>query len=172
LKTPFTVREKQQTINSAITLLLRRAKEICWHFLFTLGDMQLLHYELLGDLADLDKSILNQKKVANFTQDDHLDKPKYLSSLGGTELMWYEQLGQSTNLVHAMLNLQKAVQSARDDHPKKQMYLSNLGISQLRQYEHLGQQIDLDDCISNLQKLVKVKTQICSCVLATLVSAS
>jgi hypothetical protein len=77
---------------------------------FDLSLSQQDRFEHLGELPDIDNSILNAEKAVDLTKFDSLDKPSYLSNLDDIENS----------------NQQMALALCDDTNPEKRTHLSNL----------------------------------------------
>jgi tetratricopeptide (TPR) repeat protein len=108
----------------------------------------------LGEVKDLEDSILNLQQAVQLTDNGNPNKPKYHGSLGLSQQGCFKRFGNLTDIENSILNLQKAVQLTRDGHPDKPAYLGALGASQQGRFERLGDLTDIKDSIMNLQQAV------------------
>jgi hypothetical protein len=106
----------------------------------------------LGPFKDLIMSDLQTR--VGLTDDDHLDRSRYLFILGLGQLERYKLSGQLTDLEDCIRNLQNPLSSLRDDHPDQPVYLEYVGLCQLAYHKHVGKMTRLVDVKSNLYKAV------------------
>ncbi|KAJ7248786.1 CHAT domain-containing protein [Mycena rebaudengoi] len=111
-------------------------------------------FERLGELNDLNQSILRSEAAVTLTPDDHLDKPSWLSNLGNSLLRCFELLGDLDDLNQSVLWLEAAVALTPDGHPDKPSLLNTLGNSLSRRFEQLGDLNDLTQCVSRLEAAI------------------
>jgi hypothetical protein len=67
-----------------------------------LGNSLLSRFERLGDLGDMNKSVLMFEHAVQLTPDGHPDKPSRLNNLGNSLLIHFERLGDPNNLEAAI----------------------------------------------------------------------
>jgi hypothetical protein len=102
----------------------------------------LSRFESLGDLNDLNKSIVAVQNAVQLTPNDHPDKPSWLINLGHSLSSRFEQLGDLNDINKSVVVTEDAVQLTPDGHPNKPSFLISLGNSLLRRCERLGNQQD------------------------------
>ncbi|KAJ7835221.1 CHAT domain-containing protein, partial [Mycena leptocephala] len=108
----------------------------------------LTRFERLGDLDDLNNSVLRAEDAVHLTPDGHPDKPCKLSNLGNSLLTRFGWLGDLNDLNNSVLRAEDAVRLTPDGHTDKPMMLNNLGNSLFRRFEQLGDLGDLNNSIS------------------------
>ncbi|KAJ7084084.1 CHAT domain-containing protein [Mycena epipterygia] len=119
-------------------------------YLADLGNSLFCRFEQLGDLSDLNKSIMMFEDAVQLTPDGHPDKPAMLNNLGNSLFCHFERLGDLSDLNKSIMMKEDAVQLTPDGHPDKPGRLSNLGSSLFRLFEQLGD-------LSNLNKSIMMK---------------
>ncbi|KZP10594.1 hypothetical protein FIBSPDRAFT_1051243, partial [Athelia psychrophila] len=127
-------------------------------------------FRRLGDLADLENSIVRFEQALALTLDGHADKPSRLSNLGSGHLTRFERLGDLADLENSIASHQQAVALTPDGHPDKPYQqavaltpdghpdkpgrLTNLGNGRLRRFERLGDLADVENSIASYQQAV------------------
>ncbi|KAF8135924.1 CHAT domain-containing protein, partial [Mycena galopus ATCC 62051] len=124
--------------------------------LINLGNSLSGRFERLGDLSDLNKSILMFEDAVQLTPDGHHDKPGRLSNLGNSLLDRSQRLGNLNDLNKSMLMNEDAARLTPDDHTEKPMRLNNLGRSLLGHFEQLGDLSDLNKSILMFEDAVRL----------------
>jgi hypothetical protein len=114
----------------------------------SLGNSLLTRFERLGDLGDLNKSVLRGEDAVYLTPDGHPDKPSWLNNLGNSLLTRFERLGDLDDLNKSVSISEDAVHLTPDGHPDKPSMLNNLGNSLLTRFERLGDLEDLNKSVS------------------------
>ncbi|KAJ7193467.1 TPR-like protein [Mycena pura] len=112
--------------------------------LSNLGNSLSRRFERLGDLSDINKSVLMFEDAVKLTPDGHPDKPSLLNNLGNSLLARFEQLGDLSDINKSVLMFEDAVKLTPDGHPVNPSLLSSFGNSLLGRFERLG---DLKDAI-------------------------
>ncbi|KAJ7077447.1 CHAT domain-containing protein [Mycena epipterygia] len=116
-------------------------------YLTDLGNSLFLRFQWLGDLSNLNKSIMMCEDAVQLTPDGHPDKPGRMGNLGNSLFCRFEQLGDLSDLNKSIMMCEDAVQLTPDGHPNKPGRLNYLGISLLGRFEWLGD-------LSNLNKSI------------------
>ncbi|KAJ6461801.1 CHAT domain-containing protein [Mycena sanguinolenta] len=111
-------------------------------YLADLGTALLRRFERLGDLDNLNQSVLRLEAAVALTPESHPDKPSQLSNLGNSLLCRFERLSDLDDLTQSVFRLEAAAALTPDGHPDKASWVNNLGTALLRRFERLG---DLDD---------------------------
>ncbi|KAJ7084120.1 CHAT domain-containing protein [Mycena epipterygia] len=124
--------------------------------LSNLGSSLLGRFEQLGDLSDLNKSIMMNKEAVQLTPDGHPDKPAMLNNLGSSLLGRFERLGDLSDLNKSITMFEDAVQLTPDGHPDKPAMLNNLGSSLFHCFERLGDLSDLNKSIMMKEEAVQL----------------
>ncbi|KIJ48883.1 hypothetical protein M422DRAFT_161997 [Sphaerobolus stellatus SS14] len=120
------------------------------------GNSLLRRFWQLGDMTDLNQSVLKLQEAVQLTPDEHPDKPSRLNSLGNSLLTRFEHLGDMTDLNQSVLKLQEAIQLTPDGHPDMPSLWSNLGNSLLTRFEQLGDMIDLNQSVLKFQEAIQL----------------
>ncbi|KIJ30261.1 hypothetical protein M422DRAFT_80447, partial [Sphaerobolus stellatus SS14] len=107
-------------------------------------------FEKLGDMSDLNESVLNFQQAVQLSPVGHPDKPSWLNNFGNSLFTRFEELRDMTDLNESILKLQEAIELAPDDHPSKPSFLYILGGSLLKQFEQSGDITHLNESV--LQK--------------------
>ncbi|KAJ7887832.1 hypothetical protein B0H14DRAFT_2162065, partial [Mycena olivaceomarginata] len=84
-----------------------------------LGSSLLSRCERLGDLSDLNKSIMMKEDAVQLTPDGHPDKPGKSSNLGNSLFHRFERLSDLSDLNKSIMMKEDAVQLTLDGHPEK-----------------------------------------------------
>ncbi|KIJ34190.1 hypothetical protein M422DRAFT_182363, partial [Sphaerobolus stellatus SS14] len=113
-------------------------------------------FEQLGDMTDLNQSVLKFQEAVQLTPDGYPDKPSLLNNLGSSLLRRFERLGDMTDLNQSILKFQVAVQLTPDGHPDKPSRLNNLGSSLFTQFRWLGDMTDLNQSVLRKQEAVQL----------------
>ena len=92
-------------------------------------------FHCLGELSDLDQSILKQREAIQLTSDCHPAKPGYLSKLSDSLLDRFQFVSELDDLEQSISMVKQALQLIADDHPEKPHYLSILGLSLLIRFQ-------------------------------------
>ncbi|KAJ7856314.1 CHAT domain-containing protein [Mycena leptocephala] len=108
-------------------------------------------YERLGDVSDLEHSLLLNQEVVDLTPQRHPQRPGRLEALAGSFTDRYERLGD-----HALLLQQEAVDLTPEGHPGRAGCLENLAVSLLDQYGRLGNLIHLERALQLAQEVVNL----------------
>ncbi|KAJ7865821.1 CHAT domain-containing protein [Mycena leptocephala] len=112
-----------------------------------LGNSLLGRFERLGDLSDINKSVLMLEDAVQLTPDGHPDKPTRLNNLGNSLFRCFERLGDLSDINKSVLMKEDAVQLTPDGHPDKPTRLNNLGNSLFRCFERLGDLSDINKSV-------------------------
>ncbi|KIJ30067.1 hypothetical protein M422DRAFT_187633, partial [Sphaerobolus stellatus SS14] len=113
-------------------------------------------FEQLGDMADLNQSVLKFHEAVQLTPDGHPSKSSSLNNLGSLLLTRFEQLGDMTDLNQSVLKFQEAVQLTPDGHPDKPSWLNSYGSSLLRRFKRLGDMTDLNQSVLKSQEALQL----------------
>ncbi|KAJ7937990.1 CHAT domain-containing protein [Mycena leptocephala] len=113
-----------------------------------LGNSLLRRFERLGDLADLNQSVLSCKTAAKLTLDGHPAKPICYNNLGNSLLRRFERLGDPSDINQSLLRFETAVRLTPDSHPDKPSWLNNLGSSLSYRFQRFGDLADINRAIS------------------------
>jgi hypothetical protein len=70
------------------------------------GSSLLCHFERLGDLGDINKSILMFKDAVQLIPDDHPNKPSWLNDLSGSLFRRFERLGDLGDINKSIMRMQ------------------------------------------------------------------
>ncbi|KAF8177775.1 CHAT domain-containing protein, partial [Mycena galopus ATCC 62051] len=119
-----------------------------------LGNSFLRRFERLGDLNDLNQSVLRFEAAVAFTPDGHPAKPSWLNNLGTSLVRRFERLGDLNDLNQSLLRKEAAVLLTPDGYPEKPSQLNNLGNSFLRRFERLGDLNDLNQSVLRFEAAV------------------
>ncbi|KAJ7851751.1 CHAT domain-containing protein [Mycena leptocephala] len=125
-------------------------------WLTNLGNSLLGRFERLGDLSDINKSVLMKEDAIQLIPDGHPDKPSLLNNLGISLFRRFERLGDLSDINKSVLMFEDAVQLTPDDHPDKPGRLNNLGNSLLGHFERLGDLSDINKSIMMLEDAVQL----------------
>ncbi|KAJ7856020.1 CHAT domain-containing protein, partial [Mycena leptocephala] len=120
-----------------------------------LGTSLLCRFGWLGNLNDLNKSIMMLEDAVQLTPDGHPDKPGRLTNLGNSLFSRFERLGDLSDLKKSIM-MKDAVQLTPDGHPDKPGRLANLDNSLFSRFEHLGDLSDLNKSIMMLEDAVQL----------------
>ncbi|KAJ7089150.1 CHAT domain-containing protein [Mycena epipterygia] len=121
-----------------------------------LGTSLLDRFERLGDLSNLNKSIMMFEDAVQLTPDGHPGKPERLNNLGNSLSHRFERLGDLSDLNKSIMVFEDAVQLTPDGHPDKPGRLNNLGSSLLGRFERLGDLSDLNKSIMMKEDAVQL----------------
>ncbi|KAF7358386.1 hypothetical protein MVEN_00888700 [Mycena venus] len=113
-------------------------------------------FEQLGDLNDLDKSLLIQQNVLSLTPDGHPNKPLRLNNLVRSLHTRFTQLGDLSDLTKSLEMQQDVVTLTLDDNPQKPVILNNLASLLHTRFKHLGELNDLNKCLEIQQEVVSL----------------
>ncbi|KAF8178380.1 CHAT domain-containing protein [Mycena galopus ATCC 62051] len=111
-------------------------------------------FEQLGDLNDLDRSLLIQQNVLSLTPDGHPNKLLRLNNLVRSLHTRFTQLGDLNDLTKSLEIQQDVVTLTLDDNPQKPVILNNLASLLHTRFEHLGELDDLNKCLEIQQEVV------------------
>ncbi|KAJ7128032.1 CHAT domain-containing protein [Mycena epipterygia] len=111
-------------------------------------------FERLGDLDDLNQSVLRFEAAVTLTPDGHPKKPSCLNNLGNSLLSRFERLGSLDDLNQSVLRFESTITLIPDDHPDKPSWLNSLGNSLLSRFERLGNLDDLNQSVLRLEAAV------------------
>ncbi|KAJ7921301.1 CHAT domain-containing protein [Mycena leptocephala] len=112
-----------------------------------LGNSLLGRFKRLGDLSDINKSVLMLEDAVQLTPDGHLNKPSLLTNLGNSLLGRFDRLGDLSDINKSVLMKEDAVQLTPDGHPDKPSRLNNLGNSLLARFDQLGDLSDINKSV-------------------------
>ncbi|KAJ6461773.1 CHAT domain-containing protein [Mycena sanguinolenta] len=121
-------------------------------YLADLGTSLLRCFGQLGDLDDLNQSVLRLEAAVALTPDGHPDKPSMLNNRGISLCSRFQRLGDLHDLNQSVLRLEAAVALTPDGHPDKPSQLNNLGNSLLSHFDRLG---DLQDALKAAGQVVR-----------------
>ncbi|KAJ7191216.1 TPR-like protein [Mycena pura] len=113
-------------------------------------------FEQLGDLADLNKSVLIEEFLVKHTPDDHPDKLLRLSSLGMTLSVRFEHLGDLADLNRSISTQEAAVLLTLDDDPSKPGRLNNLAITLKDRFKRFDDLADLKRAVSKSEHAIRL----------------
>jgi hypothetical protein len=116
-------------------------------WLNNLGNSLLSRFHRLGDLGDMNKSVLMKEHAVQLTPDGHPNKPGWLDSLGSSLLSRFQRLGDLGDMNNSVLMHQQSVQLTPDGHPDKPLRLNNLGHSLLSRFGRLGDLGDMNNSV-------------------------
>ncbi|KAJ7867030.1 CHAT domain-containing protein [Mycena leptocephala] len=125
-------------------------------WLNNLGNSLSRRFERLGDLSDINKSVLMKEDAVQLTPDGHPDKPSRLNNLGNSLLGRFERLGDLSDINKSVLMFEDAVQLTPDGHPAKPGWLNNLGNSLFRRFERLGDLSDINKSVLMFEDAVQL----------------
>ncbi|KAJ7919737.1 CHAT domain-containing protein [Mycena leptocephala] len=120
-----------------------------------LGNSLFRRFERLGDLGDINKSVLTFEDAFKLTPDSHPDKPSLLNNLGNSLFRRFEWLGDLSDINKSVLMQEDAVQLTPDGHPDKPSRLNNLGNSLFRRFERLGDLSDINKSVLMFEDAVQ-----------------
>ncbi|KAF8185227.1 CHAT domain-containing protein [Mycena galopus ATCC 62051] len=123
-------------------------------FLNNLGRSLIGRFERLGDLDDLNQSVLKYAAAIALTPDGHPGKPSYLNNLGTSLVRRFERLGDINDLKQSVLRLEAAVTLTPDGYSDKPSLLENLGNSLLSRFQQLGDLDDLNQSVLRIEAAV------------------
>ncbi|KAJ7856782.1 CHAT domain-containing protein [Mycena leptocephala] len=121
-----------------------------------LGNSLSRRFERLGDLSDINKSVLMSEDAVQLTPDGHPDKASLLNNLGTSLLGRFEWLGDLSDINKSVLMSEDAVQLTPDGHPDKPSRLSNLGNSLFHRFERLGDLSDINKSVLMFEDAVQL----------------
>lgn len=124
-------------------------------WLNSLGNSVLRRFVRLGDLSDLNKSVLILEDAVQLTPDGHPNLPSRLNDLGGLFSSRFDRLGNLNDINKSVLMFEDAVRLTQDGHPAKPSWLNNLGNSLFRRFEQLGNLIDINKSVLVLEDAVQ-----------------
>jgi tetratricopeptide (TPR) repeat protein len=119
-----------------------------------LGNSLFRRFERLGDLGDINKSVLMFQDAVQLTPDGHPDKPSRLSNLGSLLYHRFGQLGGLSDINKSVLMKEDAVQLTPDGHPYRPSLLNNLGTLLFYRFEQLGDLNDLNQSVLRFEAAV------------------
>ncbi|KIJ26628.1 hypothetical protein M422DRAFT_191958, partial [Sphaerobolus stellatus SS14] len=125
-------------------------------WLNNLGNSLLRQFERLGDITDLNQSVLKLQEAVQLAPDGHPSKSSWLNNLGNSLLRRFERLGDTTDITQSVLMFQEAVQLTSDGHPEKPSRLNNLGHSLLTRFKRLGDITDINQSVLKFQEAVQL----------------
>ncbi|KAI0033890.1 CHAT domain-containing protein, partial [Vararia minispora EC-137] len=109
-------------------------------------DLQ-LRFDLLGDVADLERACEAQYIAVELTPNEHPDKPMFLSNLGHILHSRYERFGNIVDMEAAFKSHLQAVELAPTGHHQVPYLLSSLGACFSRKFERFGRIEDIDEAV-------------------------
>jgi hypothetical protein len=110
--------------------------------LTNLGNSLWSRFEQLGDLKDINTSVVVKENAVHLIPDGHPDKPCLLNNFGNSLFRRFQQLGDVNDINKSVVVTEDAVQLTPDGHPDKPSFLTNLGNSLSSRFERLGNQQD------------------------------
>ncbi|KAF8174205.1 CHAT domain-containing protein [Mycena galopus ATCC 62051] len=113
----------------------------------TLAHSLLVRFQHLGNLGDLEKSLLLAQDAIHLTPDGHPKKPQRLNFLGNCLFIRFQRLGELDDLERSVLMREESVRLTPHDHHAKPNLLSNLGASLFRRFQRLGNLEDLNKSV-------------------------
>ncbi|KAJ7452638.1 hypothetical protein FB451DRAFT_1565910 [Mycena latifolia] len=113
-------------------------------------------FERLGNLSDIDESVLMATQAVEFTPDSDLNKPVHLNSLGNSLLCRFERLADLDDINKSVLVFQQAVTLTPDNDHNKPIQFNGLGSSLLRRFERLRDLDDIDESIMMYKHAVEI----------------
>ncbi|KAJ7500145.1 TPR-like protein [Mycena galericulata] len=123
-------------------------------YLSDLGRCLHLRFQRLGNLLDLNRSVvILEAAVVHSGQDDRC-KPQLLSELGDSLLKRFERLGDVTDITQCISRFEAAVTLTPDGHPDKPSRLSNLGMSLLSRFKQQGDPEDMQLAVLKLEAAI------------------
>ncbi|KAJ7465373.1 TPR-like protein [Mycena galericulata] len=123
-------------------------------YLTDLGRSLLDRFEQLGNLLDINRSVVILEVAVALTPDGHPNMPSQLSNLGNSLLHRFNQLGSLDDLNQSVLRFEAAVALTPNGHPEMPSQLSNLGNSLLSRFEQLGGLDDLNNSVLRFETAV------------------
>jgi TPR repeat protein len=117
--------------------------------LLLLGITYYERFESLGDLPDLESSVLHMEKASKLVADGHPDKADCLAYLDASYRARYMRLGN-------LSDIEKASQLVDDSHPDKANYLAYLCENYRARYMRLGNLSDLQSAIFHGERAVQL----------------
>ena len=121
-----------------------------------LGNSLLHCFERLGDVSDINESVLMKQDAVQLTPDGHPDRPSRLNNLGNSLHRRFQQLGEPSDINESILKLQEAVQLTPEGHPDKPSWLNNLGTSLLCRFEQLCDLSGINESVLKFQDAVQL----------------
>ncbi|KAJ7828707.1 CHAT domain-containing protein [Mycena leptocephala] len=121
-----------------------------------LGSSLSRRFERLGDLSDINKSVLMFEDVVQLTPDGHPDKPYRLANLGSSLSRRFERLGDLSDINKSILMFEDAVELTPDGHPDKPGLLNNLGSLLSCRFVRLGDLSDIKNSVLMFENVVQL----------------
>ena len=109
----------------------------------------------LGDISDIDKSILMFEGAVQLTP-DHCNIPSRLNNLGNSLFLRFLQLRNLDDINQSILMFEEAVQLTPDGDLNLSLRLKNLGNSLLLRFKQLGNLDDINKSILMFEKAVQL----------------
>lgn len=122
-------------------------------FLSNLGGSHARRFESLGELADLEASVVHSQQAVALTKDGNPNKPVYLNSLGLSYQCRFERLGRLADIEASIALTQQAVGLTN---PSKPARLNTLGEAYTCRFERLGELADIDASLVHLRRAVEL----------------
>lgn len=122
--------------------------------LSTLGITLFDRFTREGDIHDLDRAIVAQRKAVLLTSTDHPRMWRRLTNLGLCLSRRFKRLGVHSDADEAIDIQDRAVSLLDDTHSAKSLALSNLGVTCSARYQHFGDVTDLEKAISSHEQAV------------------
>ncbi|KAJ6585889.1 CHAT domain-containing protein [Mycena capillaripes] len=113
-------------------------------------------FELLGDLRDINQSVLMCQEAVQCTPDDHSFKHYRGVNLGRSLLRRFKRLGDLGDLNEGVFMYEQAVRQIPDGHPEAIQWLRNLGDFLRLRFECLGDSGDMDQAILMFKRALQL----------------
>ncbi|KAJ7121060.1 hypothetical protein C8R44DRAFT_853366 [Mycena epipterygia] len=111
-------------------------------------------FEQLGDLSDINKSLITLQRAVNLSSDNDPNKVVFLNNFGNSLCCRFQRLGDLGDISKSVLVFQQALKLTPDGKPGKNLYLQNLGNSLLCRFMQLGDLNDMNESVMMLQQAV------------------
>ncbi|KAF8135902.1 CHAT domain-containing protein [Mycena galopus ATCC 62051] len=121
-----------------------------------LGNSLSRRFKRLGDLSDINKSVLMNELAVQLTPDGHPGKPSMLKNLGNSLSCRFGRLGDLSDITKSVLMFEDAVKLTPDGHPNKPSLLDHLGNSLFRRFERLGDLSDINKSVLMFEDAVQL----------------
>ncbi|KAJ7190790.1 CHAT domain-containing protein [Mycena pura] len=119
-----------------------------------LGTSLRRRFNRLGDLDDLNQSVLRYQTALMLTPEGHPEKLLCYNNLGISLRRRFQRLGDLNDLTQSVLRFEAAVRLTPQGHPHKPLFSNSLGNALLSRYERHGDLDDLNECVLRFEAAV------------------
>ncbi|KAF7972472.1 hypothetical protein HWV62_17892 [Athelia sp. TMB] len=107
----------------------------------------LIRFDQLGQMVDLDQSIIYSRGALELRPPGHPGRPTTLDNLASALRIRYEQSGPMTDLEQAIICHREVLGSRPQGHPRRYATLNDISLALQNCYNHSGQMADVEQAI-------------------------